>query len=232
MGKGNYVAGNDNAFSIQLQKFKLNLPSYSAILGLTADQMASQAADAGYFDYCLKCQGILQNTAIQSTAWKDIMRDGGPVPPTGAPVAPVLPDPVPAVAPGIEVRFRALVKQIKASSNYNAAMGDALGIEGAQHVPPDYTTLQPVIAAAANGSHVDVDWGWQGYGAYLDLCEIQVDRGDGKGFALLTYDSTPGYADTQPFPAVPVKWTYRAIYRVNDTQVGLWSKPVSVTVPQ
>ena len=37
--------------------------------------------------------------------------------------------------------------------------------------------------------------------------------------------------DTQPFPAAPVTSTYRAIYRVGDSQVGQWSLPVSVTVP-
>ena len=57
-----------------------------------------------------------------------------------------------------------------------------------------------------------------------------MDRGDGKGFGLLTFDTTPGYTDTQPFPAVPAKWTYRAIYRVGDSPVGQWSSPVSVTV--
>ena len=62
------------------------------------------------------------------------------------------------------------------------------------------------------------------------LCEIQVDRGDGKGFVAPTFDTTPGYFDTQPFPATPVKWTYQAIYRVGDSRVGQWSKPVSVTV--
>jgi hypothetical protein len=36
--------------------------------------------------------------------------------------------------------------------------------------------------------------------------------------------------DTAPFPAAPTKWTYKAIYRVNDAQVGLWSNPVSITV--
>ncbi len=66
---------------------------------------------------------------------------------------------------------------------------------------------------------------------YLDSCEIQVDRGDGKGFVLLTIDTTPGYTDTQPFPAASVKWTYKAAYRVNDQMVGLWSQPASVTVP-
>jgi hypothetical protein len=43
-------------------------------------------------------------------------------------------------------------------------------------------------------------------------------------------DTTPGYTDSQPFPAAPVKWTYRAIYRLGDNRVGQWSKPVSVTV--
>ena len=57
-----------------------------------------------------------------------------------------------------------------------------------------------------------------------------MDRGDGKGFIPLAFDTTPGYMDTQPFPAAPVKWTYRAIYRVDDNQVGQWSKPVSVTM--
>lgn len=44
--------------------------------------------------------------------------------------------------------------------------------------------------------------------------------------------ATPNYTDTQPFRATPVKWTYKAICRVNDAQVGLWSNPVTITVPQ
>lgn len=43
--------------------------------------------------------------------------------------------------------------------------------------------------------------------------------------------SSPGYTDTQAFPAAPAIWTYRAIYRVGDNQTGQWSLPVSVTVP-
>ena len=42
--------------------------------------------------------------------------------------------------------------------------------------------------------------------------------------------TTPGYNDTAPFPAAPAKWSYRAIYRVGDAQVGVWSNVVSVTV--
>ena len=76
-----------------------------------------------------------------------------------------------------------------------------------------------------------VKWNWGGYTAYLDSCEIQVDRNDGKGFVLLAMDTTPGYTDTQAFPAAHTVWTYRAIYRVDDVQVGVWSQPVSIAVP-
>jgi hypothetical protein len=69
---------------------------------------------------------------------------------------------------------------------------------------------------------------WQGFGNQLDMIEIQVDRG--AGYSLLTYDTTPGYTDTAPFPATPAKWTYKAVYRKDDSQVGQWSNPVSITV--
>ena len=51
-----------------------------------------------------------------------------------------------------------------------------------------------------------------------------------KGWVVLTYDTTPGYLDTTPFPAALTKWKYRAIYRVDDHQVGQWSAEVSVNV--
>jgi len=86
------------------------------------------------------------------------------------------------------------------------------------------------ITAEISGTRVAVGWGWGGNGAYLDICEIEVDRGDNKGFVLLTFDTTPNYTDTTPFASIPTKWTYRAIYRVGDSRVGQWSKPVSVTV--
>ena len=229
--KANYIEQNDDAFNAQLQTFKNTIPNYVVVLGLTPAQVSAQAADATYFDYTLKCMNLMSNGSLQWTGWKNLTRIGGTPPASGAPVAPVFPTAVPAVAPGIEVRFRALVQLIKANPNYNEAIGLALGIEGAQHVGPDLTTVQPVISAVISGNHVNIKWGWGGNSAYLDVCELQVDRGDGKGYGLLAFDTTPGYTDTQAFPAAPATWNYRAIYRVGDAQVGLWSNPVSVTVP-
>ena len=80
------------------------------------------------------------------------------------------------------------------------------------------------------GGQVLVKWTFGGYAAYLDACELRVDRNDGKGEVLLAMDTTPGYTDTQPFPAARTVWTYRAIYRVADARVGVWSQPVSLAV--
>ena len=160
MAKTDYVNKNDIAFSAQLKLAKGALPGYATLLGVSADDVTALGADCDYFEYCLKCQGILINGGQEATIWKNLIRGGGPLPPTGSPLDPAMPAVVPAVAPGIEARFRALVKQIKSSKNYNAAIGQALGIEGAQQTPPDYTTLQPIIDATISGNTVLVDWGW------------------------------------------------------------------------
>jgi hypothetical protein len=121
-------------------------------------------------------------------------------------------------------------RPILESDTYTDAIGADLGIVGAEQTAPDLATLQPDITATVSGNRVDIDWDWQGYGKFLDMAELQVDRNDAKGFVILAFDTTPGYLDTTPFPATPTVWKYRAIYRVDDAQVGLWSAPVSVTV--
>lgn len=230
MARSNYISSTDDGFAAQLQTFRNAIGGYATTLGVSAAQVTAQAADADYFSYVLELQKLMLASSRQWTGWKDIIRGGGNPPPTGGPVAPVFPTAVPPVAPGVEARFRALVKQIKANTNYNSSIGDALGIEGAQQSGPDFATLAPRLDPSVSGGRVFVDWGWQGYSAFLDQCEIQVDRGDGKGLVLLAIDTTPGYVDTAPLPAAPTKWTYQAIYRVEDNRVGQWSAPASVPV--
>jgi hypothetical protein len=58
--------------------------------------------------------------------------------------------------------------------------------------------IKPKLFLSVQGNRVEVDWGWGGFSTRSDLCELQVNRGDGKGFVLLTFDSTPGYIDLTP----------------------------------
>ena len=86
----------------------------------------------------------------------------------------------------------------------------------------------PVIALEMSGGAVLARGKWMGLSEYLDMLEIQVDRG--QGYSLLSYDTTPDYLDTTPMPATPEKWSYKAIFRVGDQRVGQWSAVVSITV--
>ena len=106
------------------------------------------------------------------------------------------------------------------------AVRQDLDIVGDEQSAPD-PAAQPLLKTRAGaGGLPELLWKKGPY----DGIRIQVDRGDGKGWVFLTYDSTPNYTDTAPLPAAPVKWKYRAIYRVGDAQVGLWSGTVEVTV--
>jgi hypothetical protein len=230
MARTDFIAHSDDAFAAQLQNFQETIKSYEGVLGVLPAQVTAQEADADYFSYVVACQQIMKNGARQWTEWKDITRGGGDVPATGEGLVPAFPSKVTAVEPGIEPRFRAFAKAIKASPNYNVSIGEALGIEGAEQTGPDMATVQPVISVGASGTEVQVKWGWGGYSEFLDMCEIQVDRGGGAGFVPLCFDTTPNYTDTTPFPATPAKWSYRAIYRVGDHRVGQWSNPVGLTV--
>ena len=228
MAKSDYISANDDQFAAQLKTFKIGIGSYATTLGLTPLQFSTQAADADYFGYVVSCQEIMQGGSQQWTGWKNLTRGGGPVPIAGAPVPPVFPAVVVPVAPGVEARFRALVKLIKANPNYNETMGQVLGIEGSHSTAPDLSTIQAIITASVQGNAVFVGWGWQGQSAFLDMCELQVDRG--TGWTLLAFDTTPNYTDTASLPATPTKWKYRAIFRVGDAQVGVWSNTVEITV--
>ena len=61
-----------------------------------------------------------------------------------------------------------------------------------------------------------IGWCWGGN-------RDHVDRGDGKGFVPLAYDTTP-------FPATLTRWKYRAIFRAGEAQVGQWSATAEVAV--
>lgn len=227
MAKLDFIKSADLAFSQQLLLFKNNIGTYATTVGVSAPQMTAQAADADRFAYELASQAVCDLCSQQWTTWKDITRRGGTPPAAGAPAEPPLPDMVPAVAPGIEPRFRALVKQIKAHPNYSPAIGEALGIEGETQSGPDFATFKPALKLELSGGNVLVRWGWQGYRDFLSMIEIQVDRG--AGYGLLATDTTPNYLDTAPVPAA-AKWTYKAIFRVGDQRMGQWSDEVSINV--
>ena len=230
MPKSDYMPTDDNGKASLFVLFRDNIGQFLATLGIAAADadIVQQAADAARFRAIVDFCGNMQNAAQGWTAEKNYERDGGDTAPSGQ-IVPVLPAGFPAAVPaGIVRRFRDLVKRLKAIKAYTETIGQALGIEGPAQTGPDLATIQPALDLSLTGNAVKVGWGWAGNSQFLDILEIQVDRG--TGWAFLTYDTTPNYTDTHPLPATPTKWKYRAIYRVGDAQVGVWSNTVEITV--
>ena len=226
MRKQYFLPDSNFGKALKFIQFKDNIGAYTTTFGLAAGDITQQGADALYFAALVTFADSMGNAAKQWNAWRDVALSGtiGTEPilitkPVGFPGS------VPA---GILTRYLLLVNAIKVHKNYTVPIGDILGIEGSEATQPDFNTIQPIISAHVTASVVKLIWGWLGFRAFLSMCELQVDRG--SGWTPLTYDTTPNYEDTHPFPATPTVWKYRAIYRVGDHQVGLWSLEVSVTV--
>ena len=234
MAKTYYLPRTDGGKAQTLEQFRDNVGPYVTTFSLASSDVMNQGIDAALFRALVNFAATVQDNAKLWVAWKDFMRDGPKVghPTPTVPVLPTVPVAISgaAAAAGILARFLLLANAIKNHKNYTAAVGQILGLEGADQTAPDLTTIQPLISVKITGDHIAVNWGWAGNSAHLDLLEIEVDRGDGKGYVLLTYDTTPGYTDTTPLPAIAAKWKYRAIYRVADARVGVWSAEVSITV--
>jgi hypothetical protein len=217
-----------------LLNFADKLPGRATALGLAPALVTALVADALWLAY------VLQNwlDAVRAfslgctqTALAAQTGTGSAAVALNTFTAPALPTGVTPQLPGSLTRIFTAVQDIKNGHKCTDAIAAELGLVGSAATGPDLTTVQPVIAAKISGSEVALKWGWQGNGAFLDACEIVVDRNDGKGYVPLTIDTTPNYNDTTPFPTAKAIWTYKAIYRLEDKQVGLWSQSVSVTVP-
>jgi hypothetical protein len=218
---------------IWLANFANKLPGYAATLGLTTAQANAAVADARWLIYIIESWlGAVRAWALACTDAVTEAEDGDGTATMSLPVftAPALPEGVAAVNTGALQRLFTLVQLIRDSGKCSETIGTDLGVLGGEKAPPDLQTLQPRFKIRRVATGVFLDWGWDGNAAFLDMIEFQVDRGDGKGWVPLAFDTTPGYTDTAPQPAALTNWKYRAIYRVNDQQVGQWSNEMSITV--
>jgi hypothetical protein len=215
------------------------LPGYATTLGLTTQQVNSIIADCLWMVYMLQfwlpetrswaksCTDALTETQTGTGTANQVLPVFTPPPLPGAAA------PIPATAPvhpGAFLRIMAAAQQIKDSGKCTDAIASDLGLVGSAQTGPDLNTLAPDLAVSLVSGGVFLKWGWGGNGLYLDACELQVDRHDGHGWVLLTIATTPGSYDTTPLPVTPAKWSYRAIYHVNNAQVGQWSATVSLNV--
>lgn len=222
-----FVKQNDLEFVSQLEQMKANLPTYLAVLGLSAADMglANTMADAMAWI-------VLRNNAAPGFTqdWSKL-RDqvrlgiGGDIL-QPMPVPPDVTTP-PAIIPvNIEKKYRALVKRIKSADAYTTGIGENLGIEAPKTIP-DFSTYKPVFKLKLTAGQVLIIWKKlqaQGINIYK-----KVDNG---AWFKLDFDGTPNFLDTSATPPAGItqNWSYKLRYVKGDVEVGEFSDVMSITV--
>lgn len=225
---------------IWLTNFFNKLLGYFATLGLTPLQSAALVADTRWLIYVLgswqpaqrawgkACTDAVKETQTGESGAAEVL----PVfVPPALPPADTAPGGLPAVVPrsaGALTRIFTAVQAMRDATGYLDSIGTDLRIVGTEKTAPNLETVQPEFTVRIVAGQVFIDWNWGGLSEFLDLFQLQVNRG--AGWVDLAYDTTPGYTDTNPFPIALALWKYRGQYRVGDDAVGVWSNEVSVTV--
>lgn len=149
--------------------------------------------------------------------------------PSVAPTPPAFATIPAAVAPAVFDRAVSLANRIREHHKYTLADGSDLGIE----TPPkskkiiDVNGAKPILQIQlVDGGRPEIIWKRNG----LDALEIHVDRSDGNGFVLCGIDLKPNFTDEYDLPVKPELWRYKAIYRMDNKPVGIWSDVVSLAV--
>lgn len=220
------VKRDDLGFVSQLQNFKEKLPNYQATLGLSAATLTAVDNDAGFLAFAVTA---IETSKSYSQGWTDLKNDAR----TGKGTTPIaiFPSPVDvttpptAVEPGIEERFRALVRQIKANPAYTNAIGEDLGI-----VAPEDTSisLQPVLTVKLDAGHPVIGF----KKSKSDGIRLYSKRTGEDSFSFLAVDMHSPYVDNRPNlnPGTAEKREYYAYFFKNDEEYGEQSAVVSISV--
>ena len=126
--KKDWLETEDLKFALQVANFGDRLPNVATQLGITPAEVTAAQNDGQFASFIITANLETEKYKQDWTKLKDQVRYGkggnvlSPFPvaidTTGAP---------PAVEVGIEGRFRAIVKKIKASPNYTTAIGEGMG---------------------------------------------------------------------------------------------------------
>jgi hypothetical protein len=153
-----------------------------------------------------------------------------------APVAPVFSSTIEADIFGRNAKYAAAIKTEK---NYTPAIGKDLEIIAAGTGTGTHTTttgttakaavLKPLLKIKLHSGMPYIRW----HKGKTHLLRLLVDRGDGKGFVLITIASHFSYTDKFALPAAgsTAIWKYKAVYLdTKEAEIGEWSEIAQITV--
>ena len=202
MPKTDYIPRPDNDYLIWHDRFKTNVLAQAATFGLVAGDTTPITTDNT--DIHTKVTNLNSTAAVarQAVADKNLSRAAA------------------------DKHARALVKRIKAHPAYTVALGNLLGIIGAEDTT-DLTTAKPTLTGAdQTGGVVELDFDK----SLSDGVNIYGKRGTEPDFTFLARDTASPYVDNRPLLAAgkPELREYKAVYVQSDEEIGLFSDEVVV----
>jgi len=237
-----YLPDKDKDKATWLTAFANALQDLFGQVGVTLPIINDAKTDAAYFGWLVTCMEIINQSGQGFTKFKNQLRSGPrspvPVPPvqnTSPPAAPAttlimqLPLMPTLAYPDIIGRTRATAERIKAQPDYTKAIGEKLGIIGADDII-DINNLQPLLREGehlANG--VVIKWNK----GPADGIRFYLDKHDGQGFLIYGVDMQPDWLLSVPLPAGQSAITVDlfGVYIIGDEEVGKKSEAIQVTIP-
>jgi hypothetical protein len=203
------------------------LPAYQTVLGLTTADTTQLAKDSAMYAYTVNLLNIIKQTQQNATAFKNLLKheSAGQVL-GGIPAMPVLPVAPPAVPAGIFDRTRSLMQRAKNSAGYTDAIGQDLNIVASINTV-DLTSITPELKGKLDVGRPHLKW----QKGYADAIDLFADHNDGAGFVLIGRFLRSEYLDITPLAVgkVAEEYKYKAVYVINDEQVGIMSQVFSIT---
>ena len=213
---------------VVIQNFSAKIAGYRDILPLDATQVAKAQAVCSAFIAAFNATEQARQTMQAMTAWRDEVFYGEP---TGAaaPTGPgFAPPPSGTFTLGIVKQFFEIRDLIVASPGYTEAIGEDLGIVGAEQTNKPASDYTPQLKATTSaGYNVTISGSMQG----MDALRVEYARKGGAFTPVAFLTNMPGgFQITPATPGQPESGHIRAVYIKKNAEYGNFSADYPVTV--
>ena len=229
MARGKWWPGDMPSQRDKMQNFKAKIGLYQTELGLSpAEVDAAQLLCDAFID-AYNFSEACEYTSKAVTSWRNSVFRGEP---TGGPIPdpPVFPVGAPSVGTlGVVTQFFELREQLVVASGFTDAIGDDLGILGAEIGEEPEEEIAPSLkVTAASGFKVAISGSMQGN----SQIRIEYRKAGETNWTLVTYLSNlPAEVPVVPTtPGVPEKGDIRAIFYRKNEEYGVHSPNYPVTL--
>ena len=202
MAKQDCIPKKDADFLTQLKFLRDKAPAQQAALNISPADLATLTADATLFEGKLDAFNDADAIYSQTSSDKQDSRAA------------------------VEGRLRAIIRRFKSAGGYTEAIGQALKIIGADDTT-DLTTAKPDLTARPLAHGIELSF----TKSKSDGVNIYSKRDGEADFVFLARDTAAPYVDNRALLVVgkPEARRYKAVYILNDDEIGGFSDEVVIT---